>query len=939
METITPWHHLNALSLRNPLIIKQSRSSSINLSLRNVAMTSPETLLSVSLESSSLNNLSNSFSFGNLNELNSLNLVKAMHAQIIKLSNKGNSDTEMQSLITAYLDFSDFQSAGVVFFVGLAQSYLYWNCFLQDFKSFGGNPDEILEVFGELHRKGVSFDSRILAVILKICANIMNIWLGLEVHACLIKRGFDLDVYLKCALMNFYGRCWNIDSANRVFHEMPDCEALLWNEAILVNLRKERWEEGLKLFGEMQISFLKANSFTIAKVLQACSKLEALDEGKQVHGYVIRFGLESDLLICNSLISMYCKNGNLELARAVFDSMKNRNLSSWNSIISGYAAHGYLNDAWKLFYEMETTNVTPDIITWNCLLSGHFLHGSYQEVLNILLKMQVSGFKPNSSSITSVLQAISELGSLNFGKEIHGYVMRNRLDYDIYVGTSLLDMYVKNDNLCYAQGVFGSLKSKNHFAWNSLISGYSFKGQFEDGVKLLNQMESEGIEPDLVTYNGLVSGYAIWGRIKEALAVIRRIKVAGLIPNVVSWTALISGCSQLGKYKDALEFSIQMQQEGIKPNSATISCLVRACAGLSSLQKSKEIHCLATRNGFMEDVFVTTSLIDTYSKCGSLKNAYEVFQRIQNKTLASWNSMIVGFAIYSLGKEAISLFDEMRELGIQPDAITFTAILSSCKHSGLIDEGWKYFDSMNKDYDIIPTLEHYSCMVDLLGRAGYLDEAWDFIRTMPMVPDATVWGALLGSCRIHENVKLAEIAAKNLFELEPHNSANYVLMMNLYSRLNRWEDVEHIRDMIVDVGVKNRHVWSWIQINQTVHVFSAAGKPHPDEGEIYFELYQLISEMKNLGYVPDTKCVYQNVDEIEKEKVLLAHTEKLAITYGLIKTKTSAPIRVIKNTRICSDCHTAAKYMSLAQNHEIFLKDGIRFHHFRKGKCSCNDFW
>ncbi|KAK9279902.1 hypothetical protein L1049_013586 [Liquidambar formosana] len=230
-------------------------------------------------------------------------------------------------------------------------------------------------------------------------------------------------------------------------------------------------------------------------------------------------------------------------------------------------------------------------------------------------------------------------------------------------------------------------------------------------------------------------------------------------------------------------------------------------------------------------------------------------------------------------------------------------------------------------------------MVDLLGRAGYLDEAWDFIQTMPLEPDATVWGALLGSCRIHKNSELAEIAAKNLFKLEPYNSANYVLMMNLYSVLNRWEDVEHVRGLMGAVGLKNRHVFSWIQIDQTVHVFSAEEKPHPEAGEIYFELYKLVSDIKKLGYVPDVNCVYQNIDKVEKEKVLLSHTEKLAITYGLIKMKSSAPIRVIKNTRVCSDCHTAAKYMSLVRSHEIFLKDGVRFHHFKEGKCSCNDYW
>ncbi|KAK3026589.1 hypothetical protein RJ639_041609 [Escallonia herrerae] len=555
METINPWHPLNPSILQNSIAVKPNRSYSTNFSLLNIAEAS------ASLSFFSPNPVRNSCSFDDISQLNSLNSVKQMHAQVIKMSKKWDSDTKMISLITSYLEYGDFQSAAVIFFLGFTEYYLNWNAFLDEFKSFGGNPYSILEVFVELHRKGVNFDNKIMTVILKICANLTDIWLGLEVHAYLVKRGFDLDVYSKCALMNFYGRCWGIDGANQVFYEMPDQEAQLWNEAVLVNLRNARWMDAIQTFREMQFSCVKANSFTIAKVLQACAKVESLGEGKQIHGYIIRHALASNIVICNSLVSMYCKNDNLELARAVFDSMDNRNTSSWNSIISGYTALGYLNDACKLFREMEASNINHDIVTWNCLLSGHFLHGSYQEVLTFLRQMQVLGFKPNSSSITSTLQAISELRWLNIGKEIHGYVIRNALDYDIYVGTSLVDMYVKNNDLRNAQAVFDSMKRRNIFVWNSLISGYSLNGIFEDALKLLNGMETEGIKPDLVTYNGLVSGYSLWGQIKEALAVIRQIRNSGLTLNVVSWTALISGCSQNGNYKAALEFSTHMQQE------------------------------------------------------------------------------------------------------------------------------------------------------------------------------------------------------------------------------------------------------------------------------------------------------------------------------------------------------------------------------------------
>ncbi|TXG63011.1 hypothetical protein EZV62_010005 [Acer yangbiense] len=939
----TPFHHHHRFNANSPLHPSFSLNQKPTFhSSTSLALPLPDACsLAASSPSPSLQSFSSStFSFFNeTNDITSLDSVELMHAQMIKMCKNRNSDTVAKSLILCYLEFGDFKSAARVFLVDFSRNYIEWNSFLDEYEDFGGELRQVLEVVRELNSKGVIFDSRILTIVLKICTRAMNSWLGLNVHAILIKRGFDFDMYLKCALMNFYGRCWCVDSANNVFDEVSVREDQLWNEAIIMNLRNERWAKAIELFREMQFSSAEANSRTIVRMLQACGKVGALKEGKQLHGYVLKFALESDLFICNSLIIMYSRNDKLELARIVFDSMKDHDLSSWNSIISSYTTLGYVKDARDLFNKMDSSNVEPDIITWNSLLSGHVVHGWYKEILTILHRMQSLGFRPNASSVASVLQAVIELGLVKYGKEIHGYVIRNRLDYEVYVETSLIDMYVKNDLLDSAQVVFDIMKNRNIVAWNSLISGYSFKGRFEDANKLLSQMEEEGVKPDLVTWNSLISGYSIWGQNKEALDVIHQMKNSGLVPNVVSWTSLISGCSKNENYRESLEFFIQMQQESINPNSATMSSLLRTCGGLGLLQKGKEIHCLSIKNGFIEDVYVATAVIDMYSKCGNLKSAREVFWNNVNKTLASWNCMISGFAINGHGKEAISLFREMDGAGVQPDEITFTALLSACKNSGLVDEGWNYFDSMRADYNITPTIEHHSCMVDLLGKAGYLDEAWDFIQTMPLEPDATIWGALLGSCRIHKNIEFAEIAANKLFELEPYNSANYVLMMNLYAMSDRWEDVEHLKDKMANVGVKNGLVWSWIQIDETVHVFTAEGKPHPDTGEIYFELYHLVSEMKKLGYVPDINCVYQNIDEIDKEKVLLSHTEKLAITYGLMKTESSAPIRVIKNTRVCSDCHNAAKYISLVRNREIFLRDGARFHHFRQGECSCNDCW
>ncbi|XP_058743889.1 pentatricopeptide repeat-containing protein At4g01030, mitochondrial [Vicia villosa] len=941
IDNLSPFHHLNPYSHQNP---KKNHMLPKSLSPPLISLPIPDTHFppSSSIQFSPQKISPFFHPYDESNELRTLNSVKEMHAQMVKSPKNVNFTTMDGTMMRNYLEFGDFVSAIKVFFVGFARNYLLYNSFMEEFESFGGDPFEILVVFNELHSKGVEFDSKAFTFVMKICLALRDLYVGLEIHACLIKKGFHDDVHLNCALINFYEKCLSIDKANQVFHETRYQEDFLWNTVVMANLRSEKWKNALELFGNMQRVSAKATPGIIVKMLQACGKLRALNEGKQLHGYALRFGLVSNTLVCNSIISMYSRNNRFELARAVFDSMEvcNRSLSSWNSIISSYTVDGCVSDAFDVIVkEMKCSGVKPDIITCNSVLSGYVLQGSYEKVLTSFRSLCYAGFKPDSCSVTSALKAVIELGLFKFGKEIHGYVMRSSLNCDVYVCTTLVDMYVKNDCLEKAHAVFRHAKNKNIYTWNSLISGYSFKGLFGDAEELLNQMEEEGIEPDLVTWNCFVSGYSMRGRIKEALAVMNRIKSSGVTPSVVSWTALISGCSQNGKYTNALQIFSKMQAENVKPHSATICSLLRACAGLSLLKKGEEIHCFSMRLGIADDIYVETALIDMYIKAGKLEVAHNVFSKIQEKTLACWNCMMMGHAIHGHGEEVMILYDKMREKGIRPDAITFTALLSGCKNSGLVDEGWKFFDSMQEDYNIIPTIEHYCCMVDLLGKAGFLDEASDFIKTMPIKPDASIWGALLKACRIHKNIKLAEIAAEKLFKMEPNNSANYVLMMNLYSSLNQWDDVERVKCLMIALGMRSPPVWSWTQVNQRIHMFSTYGKPHPEQGEIYFELYRLISEIQNLGYVADLSCVCHNIDDNEKEKILLSHTEKLAMVYGVMKMKGGSPIRVVKNTRICCDCHTVAKYISLARNCEILLKDAGRFHHFKDGKCACNDCW
>ena len=305
----------------------------------------------------------------------------------------------------------------------------------------------------------------------------------------------------------------------------------------------------------------------------------------------------------------------------------------------------------------------------------------------------------------------------------------------------------------------------------------------------------------------------------------------------------------------------------------------------------------------------------------------------------SWNAMIAGYGMHGYGEDALALFTKMQMMDNKPDHIAFLNVLSACRHAGMVDAGWRCFNRISQDYDINPTLEHYACMVDLLGRAGRLNEAYDFIKRMPLEPGASVWGALLFACRIHCNIKLAKIASECLIKLEPNNTGNYVLLSNIYAAAGRWGDVSRIRALLKKSGVKKSPGCSWIEIKSSVNTFAVGCRSHPQLKEIAAMLERLALQMKSAGYAPDIDFVLHDVEDEEKEYILCGHSEKLAIAFGLINTNPGIPIRVTKNLRVCGDCHTATKFISKIVDREIIVRDANRFHHFKNGLCTCKDYW
>ncbi|KAK1275222.1 Pentatricopeptide repeat-containing protein [Acorus gramineus] len=437
------------------------------------------------------------------------------------------------------------------------------------------------------------------------------------------------------------------------------------------------------------------------------------------------------------------------------------------------------------------------------------------------------------------------------------------------------------------------------------------------------------------SWNTVVVSYARNGDVVRA----RRVFDEMPQRDSISWSTMIGVYSQYGMGEEALRLFIEMGRDGAGIVRSIFNCVLSTCADMVALECGRQVHGRLVKAGFEMGCFVGNTLMVMYSKCGSIDEAYKAFEGIMDKDVITWNTMITGYARHGFGKEALDVFASLLKTEIKPDDITLVGVLSACSHTGLVNKGISYFYSMHQDYGMTAKPAHYTCMIDLLGRAGRLKDAEDLLRNSPYEPDATMWGALLGASRIHGNTKLGEAAAERIFEMEPKNSGMYVLLSNLYASEGRWADVGKMR-----VTMRERDLWkvpgySWIELQNAVHIFSVGDSVHPDRERIYAYIEELDLRMKAAGYVSATKMVLHDVEEEEKEHLLKYHSEKLAVAFGLLNVPPGKPIRVIKNLRVCKDCHSAIKYISALEGRLIILRDSNRFHHFKDGSCSCGDYW
>lgn len=674
--------------------------------------------------------------------------------------------------------------------------------------------------------------------------------------------------------------------------------------------------------------------YNFTYLLKVCGDVGEIRRGKEIHGQLIVNGFSLDLFAMTGVVNMYAKCGQIEEAYKMFDRMPERDLVSWNTIVAGFAQNGFAELA-----------------------------------LDLITRMHEEGRRGDFITIVSILPAVANVGSLRIGKAVHGYAMRAGFDSIVNVSTALVDMYAKCGRVETARLVFDGMKSRNVVSWNSMIAAYVEGGNPEEAMRIFQKMLDQGVEPTNVTIMEALHACADLGDLKRGIFVhklldqlklgtdvsmtnslismyskCKKVDIAADIfsklqgKTLVSWNAMILGYAQNGRVNEALNYFCKMRSKNIKPDSFTMVSVIPALAELSVIRHAKWIHALVIRNCFEKNVFVMTALIDMYAKCGAVGTARALFDMMNERHVTTWNVMIDGYGTHGLGKAAVELFNKMLEGPTKPNDITFLCAISACSHSGLVEEGIHYFTSMKKDYGIEPVMDHYGAMVDLLGRAGRLNEAWDFIQKMPIEPGITVFGAMLGACKIHKNVELGEKAANRLFELDPDEGGYHVLLANIYAAASMWDKLAKVRTIMEKKGLQKTPGCSLVELKNEVHSFYSGSTSHPQSKRIYTFLETLIDEIKAAGYVPDTNSIH-DVEDYVQENLLSSHSEKLAIAFGLLNSSQGSTIHIRKNLRVCGDCHNATKYISLVTGREIIVRDMHRFHCFKNGVCSCGDYW
>ncbi|KAI5670370.1 hypothetical protein M9H77_10734 [Catharanthus roseus] len=783
--------------------------------------------------------------------LSNLFYGKTIHSTILKMGLQFDPYITT-SLINMYVKCGSFINAFRVFENMsrcdlLAQDVTIWNSMLDGFFKFGLIQHGMVH-FCRMQLSGVKPDPYSLSILLGVFDGNFDIQSGKQIHGYIIRNLFQDDPYLMTALIEMYSNFRRPMDAWCVFDRLQDKKAtiVVWNSMITAFYENGWLMNSLELYSLANYEGCKLASSTFSSVLVVCSRGEYAEFGRQVHCHVVKVGFEDEPYVCTSLLTMYAKCGLVKDAKEVFDSVTDKRVELWNSMISAYVGNSKEFDALDLYYQMQLSAVPSDSFT-----------------------------------ISDTLVSCSMLGLYDFGRAVHAETIKRPVQNNVAVQSSLLSMYSKCGNLEDAVKVFSRMDVKDMVAWGSMISAYSQNKKTEDALNLFKAMELEDMKPDpniaasiitvcgelgslypvlcghgFVIKRGLDSDPFVGTSLMNMYSRYGQPELVGnvfsdILPkNLVVWNCLISCYCQNGLSDLSISLLPQIMQQGLYPDSISITTVLMAISSVAALLKGKAIHGFQIRHNVPCDIQVENALIDMYMKCGALRYAQHLFSNnMPARNLVTWNTMIAGYGSHGYCLEAINLFNEMRTSGISPDDITFLSLISSCNHAGLINEGLSLFYLMRK-YRIEPRMEHYINMVDLLGRAGCLDDAFGFVKDMPIEPDQGIWLSLLSASRLKHNVELGEFAAHNLLKIDPTKGSNYVQLLNLYVEAGFQEKAAKLRAWMKQRGLKKIPGCSWIEVKNKVDVFFSGDSSSPKTIEMHELLKNLRHNMERVEEEP-----------------------------------------------------------------------------------------
>ncbi|XP_022738616.1 pentatricopeptide repeat-containing protein At5g52850, chloroplastic [Durio zibethinus] len=784
-----------------------------------------------------------------------------------------------------------------------------------------GNHDVALSFFDSMLIYGQCPNEFTLSSVLRSCSALGEFEYGTCIQAYMIKQGFDQNPILVSGLIDFYSKFDFTGEAYKLFINKGNHDTVSWTMMISSFVQAQRWNQALLLYIDMVEAGVPPNEFTFVKLLAACSVL-GLNYGKLVHAHMLLWGAKLNVMLKTALVDMYSRFQRME------DAIKVSNLTS----------------------EYDTLLCTA-------VISGFAQNFMFQKAIAAFCKMRISGILPNNFTFSSILNVSSLMLSLELGQQIHSRVVVAGLDDDVSVGNALVNMYAKcSDKIEDALGVFGGISLPNVISWTSLIAGFAEHGFHRDSIHLFMEMRATGVKPnsftissiigslnaakslpqtlmlhglviktnlykDIVVQNALIDFYAGVGMLDDAWQIVHMMNHR----DAITYTSLASRMNQMGHHELVLHIITNMYNDDIKLDKFSMASFLSAAANLGMVVTGKQLHCHSVKSGLGRWISASNGLVDLYGKCGCIRDAQRAFGEITVPDIFSWNGLISGLQSNGFISSALSAFDDMRLAGVRPDVVTFVLVLSACNNGKLVDLGLEYFQSMSEIYDVVPQLDHYVHLVDMLGQGGRLEEAMEVIQTMPFKANAVIYKTLLRACKAHSNIPLAEDMARRGLELDPSDPAFYILLANLYEDSGRHDLGEKTRNVMREKRLRKNPSHSWVGIRNKVHLFVAGERSHPQINEIYEKIESFEAEFKNHGYL------YQGMRTGDSNY----HSEKLAVAFGLLNTPSKTPIHIIKNSSICRDCHDFIKFVTRLVGKEIIVREGNRLHSFGKGECSC----